>query len=138
MIEFTVPGSPVAKGRPRFSTRAGIARTYTPAKTARHERLVRQHAAAAFPAPLTGALRLEVLTYHAMPQRLTKAAKQAALLGALRPSTRPDADNMLKAVSDALNGVAYADDAQLVEVECRKFYALEPKTIVRVRQLEVV
>lgn len=128
MIEFVVPGDPVAKGRPRF-TRAGHA--YTPDKTTSHERRIQAVAREHFPSPLPGALRLEVISFHAIPQSLRKAEKAAALLGSRRPATRPDADNICKLVADALNGLAYADDNQIVELEARKFYGLEPRTVVR-------
>lgn len=129
MIEFIVPGVPVAKGRPRF-TRAG--RTYTPAATARHERTVREYAQAHFPMPLEGALRLEVISFHAIPKSLPTAEKQAALRGMRRPATRPDADNICKLVADALNGIAYTDDNQIVELEALKYYGPTPQTVVRV------
>lgn len=41
-----------------------------------------------------------------------------------RPDKKPDIDNILKIVLDGLNGVAYADDKQVIEVRCRKFYSV--------------
>lgn len=129
MIEFVVLGTPIAKGRPRF-TRAG--RTYTPKATTQHEHQVRTAAAERFPFPLSGALRLEVIAFMPIPRSLPKAEREAALLGMKRPATRPDADNIAKLIADALNGLAYQDDNQIVELEARKFYGVEPRTIVRV------
>jgi Holliday junction resolvase RusA-like endonuclease len=47
-----------------------------------------------------------------------------------QPVTRPDWDNLSKAVCDALNGVAYRDDSQLVDVHVSKSYGDEPKTVI--------
>lgn len=132
MIEFTVSGDPVAKGRPRFSTRGGFVRTHTPAKTREHEKAVRLCADQATDEPLQGPLRVEVWSFHPIPQSFTKARKQAAQDATLRPTTRPDVDNVLKLVCDALEGVAYENDSQVVEMEARKFYSSFPRTVVRI------
>ena len=132
MIEVIVPGIPVAKGRPRFARRGKFVSTYTPQKTESHEGVVAYCAQQAISEPLTGSLRLEVTSFHPIPASLSKAAKVAAASGERRPATRPDADNILKLVCDALIGIAYADDNQLVEIEARKFYALVPRTVIRV------
>lgn len=133
MIEFTIPGSPVAKGRPRFARIGGFVRAYTPKETADHEDFVAECARRHFPEPLSGALRVEVILFMPMPKRLRKADKQAALLGSFRPvSSRSDVDNHAKAVLDGLQGVAYKNDCAVVELEVRKFYGLDPRTIVKV------
>ena len=135
VITFTVPGIPIAKGRPRFAMRKGIPRTYTPKDTAAHERTVASCGRLACRTPLEGALRLEVRSYHPIPKTLTVAAKQAVANGTRRPATRPDADNVLKLVADALNGICYKDDNQLVEVICRKYYGVVPCTVVTICEI---
>lgn len=135
MIEFTIPGSPVAKGRPRFARRGTFVATYTAKPTAAHERVVAACARLAFSAPLTGSLRLEVDSYHAIPKNLSKAAKQAAANGQTRPARRPDVDNIAKLILDGCNGIVYADDNQVVELQARKFYAAVPRTVVRVGEI---
>ncbi|WP_163360796.1 RusA family crossover junction endodeoxyribonuclease, partial [Klebsiella aerogenes] len=49
--------------------------------------------------------------------------KTAALLGLLKPTSKPDIDNLLKAVADGMNGIVYADDAAIVSFSCSKVYA---------------
>jgi Holliday junction resolvase RusA-like endonuclease len=47
--------------------------------------------------------------------------------GELRPVKKPDMDNVLKVVADALNSVAYRDDTQIVDCQLRKFYDKQPR-----------
>lgn len=53
--------------------------------------------------------------------------------GTVRPSRKPDVDNVLKAVLDALNGVAYKDDSRVVHVAASKFYSNDPKIVIRIK-----
>ena len=52
--------------------------------------------------------------------------------GELHPTKKPDADNIGKIVADALNGVAYQDDAQIILLQIRKTYSEEPRVVVTV------
>lgn len=127
-ISLVIPGPPVAKGRPRISTRGGFARAYTPAKTVAYEGLVAMagHEAMAGRAPIEGALRLGMVATFQVPASWSKKKTAAALEGAVRPAGRPDADNILKAIGDGLNGVVWRDDAQIVEVSLSKRYGAVP------------
>lgn len=110
-----IPGAPVAKGRPRMA-RQGTA--YTPAKTRRYEDVVRQLAAAARPPLFEGPVRVTVIATIEPPRSWSKR-KTAAHLG--RPHCqRPDADNLAKAVTDALNRIVWHDDAQIWSLTVRK------------------
>ena len=131
MIEFTVPGIPVPKGRPRF----GKGRTYTPADTVAAERTVAIYARRACRKPLTGALYLDVMFFMPIPKSFTKAQRRSIDAGMLRPATKPDASNLLKTVEDAMNRIVYADDNQLVSVAAGKWYSDNPRTKVEVGQL---
>ena len=132
MIEFTVPGIPVPKGRPRF----GKGRTYTPADTVAAERTVAIYARRACRKPLTGPLRLGVVFYVPIPKDSTKARFAARLSGSERPITKPDLDNYLKLVLDACNRIVYADDNQVVEIVATKWYSDKPNTLVTVEPIE--
>lgn len=132
MIEFTIPGSPVPKGRPRFARVGGFVRAYTPRATSDAEQAIAECAQRHLNGPMSGSLRVEVLCLLPIPKSLPKAAKRDALLGRVRPAKKPDADNLAKLVLDGLNGVAWDDDSQIVELEVRKFYALEPRTVVKI------
>lgn len=138
-IEFEVPGEPRGKGRPRFSNRGGFVKTYTPSETAAYENLVRlayrekcDHVA--FEQGV--AVDLRVIAYMRIPASASKRKQSAMLSGEIRPTKRPDSDNILKAVLDGLNGVAYHDDAQIVDVQIRRFYSDNPRLAVKIQSLE--
>lgn len=133
-VRFTVPGEPQGKGRPRFS-RFGPVRTFTPDKTAVYENLIKleyqaQAGGARFP---DGAvLGISVTAYYAIPKRASRKARQQMLAGLILPTKKPDWDNIGKAVADALNGIAYHDDAQIAEGTVRKAYGDEPRLEVEI------
>ena len=52
--------------------------------------------------------------------------------GKIRPTKKPDADNIMKAVADALNGIAYKDDSQIVNVTIAKWYSDTPRVEVAI------
>ena len=125
-ISITVPGEPVAKARPRFTKNGHV---YTPKKTAVYEQVIGLHARAAMKGKkiLTGAIKMSVTAYMPIPQSWSRTQKAKAMSGALRHTKRPDSDNLCKAVQDALNGIIYADDAQIYEVHILKRYGI-PRT----------
>jgi Holliday junction resolvase RusA-like endonuclease len=127
-IEFTVPGAPVAKGRARAFIRAGHIAHYTPDKTARYENLVRlaaQQAMGGRP-PQQGALALALVAHMPVPASWSQKKHQAAHLGKVFHTGRPDLDNIVKAVTDGCNGVLWHDDAQVVSVHAVKRYGAAP------------
>ena len=117
MIEFTISCAAIGKGRPRV-TRHG---TYTPQKTRDYEQLVRLCFQRSRCAPVTDrgrALGATLTAIFRVPDSCS-AKKKRELMG--KPYTKkPDADNLAKAILDALNGVAYPDDAQIVKLTVRK------------------
>lgn len=139
MITFTIPGEPVAKGRPRATTVGGHARMYTPAKTAAYEQLVAVYASAAMKnAPLLEhPVRLHLGIYCKVPGSWSKKRRADALAGIERPAKAPDIDNIVKALADGMNGVVWIDDAQIVELTCSKWYAIEPYVNVNVASADM-
>ncbi len=137
-IRFTVPGEPQGKGRPRIGKIGQHARMFTPAKTVAYEGLVAHAAqqAMAGSAPLDGACRIELDVLCTVPASWSQRKQRDALAGLIRPTKKPDADNVLKAVCDGLNGVAWKDDVQAVEVVLRKAYGITPGVHVRLTALE--
>lgn len=122
-VQFTVPGVPVAKGRPRLGTIKGQARAFTPAKTRAYESEVRHYAAEAMRgrALIEGPVAVDVTAYLPIPKSMTK--RDRACIGAtVFPTTRPDVDNYLKSALDALNGVVIRDDAQVMQAVAAKVY----------------
>lgn len=132
-MKIIVDYPPVPKGRPRF-TRSGIA--YTPSNTRQYEDIVRLYARTAKICALTGDIRAVICFYMPIPKNWSKRKKQLAVNGEIRPSVKPDLDNLCKAVLDALNGgIAYHDDKQLVELHLSKMYSDHPRTEIELEEL---
>ena len=125
-ITVTVPGDPVAKGRPRF-TRTG--QSYTPAKTKKFENLVRLAYSLQQPDrdPAEGPIELTVRAYFSIPKSWSKKKQAEAATEQMKKISKPDLDNCLKAVQDGLNGVAWLDDAQVTDTHMSKRYSLKPR-----------
>ena len=129
---FTIPGEPVAKARPRV-TRAGI--TYTPAKTVNYETLVKELFCVAYPdhRPVDVPVRMLLKAYFGIPASWSKKKQQAALDGSIRPTKKPDIDNIIKTM-DALNGIAWRDDSQVVHVTASKYYSDRPRLEIQIQE----
>jgi len=123
MVSFTVYVAPVAKARPRVSMRHGRAFAYTPKKSADYERLIAKQCPMA---PIEGPLALNLQFGIPIPASWSKRKKADALSGVIRPTSRPDIDNYVKAVMDAVNGLAYHDDAQVVSLFAKLIYSETP------------
>ncbi len=83
-----------------------------------------------------GNVRVNIKAYYKIPKATTKEKRGLIERGLLKPAVKPDIDNVIKAILDGLNGVAYHDDNQVVYVDGEKFYADEPCVIVEVRPYE--
>lgn len=131
MICFTVIGKPQGKARPRFDSRRKI--TYTPEKTKSYEALVRTsyRAQCRNELPLKGAVKAEIIAYFPIPKSAKKAEREEMQAGTRKPTTKPDMDNIIKAILDALNGYAYKDDAAVVKVVAEKKYSTTPRVTVK-------
>lgn len=136
-FSFVIPGTPVAKARPRVTTVNGFARAYTPTKTTNYESLVAISAQSAGCPMFDGAVCVEVLAYWPCPEsRKTKRVP--------RPeewkTTKPDVDNIAKGICDGLNGVAWADDKQVAWLTVKKLTAAQgdkPRCDVSIKTLEL-
>jgi Holliday junction resolvase RusA-like endonuclease len=141
MIEFTVYGEPVAQGRPRFSTHGGFVKAYDPAKSGDYKKFVKLAAMEfAPPALLEGPIKMKLIVYRTMPGYLSKVPKKAAAAeaGEILPTSKPDVDNYLKGVKDALKGVIWKDDSQVVEVYALKRYSARPRIELKIIELAVL
>ncbi len=117
-----MPGEPQGKGRPRF----GKGRVYTPARTVSYETALAWEGKRIFGgSPLIGPLHVKVQAYFYIPGSWPRMKREAAAAGKIPHETKPDCDNVLKML-DALNGVAWVDDCQIVKVEIAKHYSLSP------------
>ena len=123
IVNFEVPGDPVPKGRPRFARRGQFVQTYTDSKTIEYETHVALKARQAIGATkhLEGALNVFLYLRYAVPPSYSKKRRQACLAGEEYPK-RQDLDNCYKSITDAMNGIVYLDDSQIVEAHIRKVY----------------
>lgn len=135
-ISFFVPGQPVAKGRP-IAGRGFNGRTTlrTPEKTANYENLVALTAMQALHSPMDGPLELGLTVGVQIPNSVSKKRQAAMADGRIAPTKKPDLDNIVKAICDGMNGIAYRDDAQIVALTVRKVYAISPGVSVELRVL---
>jgi Holliday junction resolvase RusA-like endonuclease len=133
MIKFTVYGEPVAQGRPRFSTQGGFTRAYDPKKSSDFKQYVRLVASENAPSELLSEeLQLTVDVYRTIPKSFSKKKTEMAKSGALRPTSKPDVDNYVKGIKDALNKVIWKDDSQIVSLTVRKWYSDKPRIEIEV------
>lgn len=136
-VSFTVPGSPVGKGRPRIGRVGAHSRMFTPHKTAAYEGLVAhagQQAMAGRPL-IEGAVSVVMDIRLEVPASWSKKKKSAALAGLEHPTKKPDADNVIKAIFDGLNGVVWRDDVQAVVLVVRKRFAPVPGVNVEIEEI---
>ena len=126
IAQFSIPGTPVAWAR------AGKARggfSYTPAKQRNYGEIVRFAASEAMAgrAPVEGPVGLFVRLSLPIPASWSNKKQAEAATGNIRPAKKPDWDNAGKIISDALNGIVYRDDAQIVEARVSKHFDLTPR-----------
>ena len=140
-IDFMVEGEPKGKERPRFANNGQRLSVYTPEKTQAYETQIKfayyeQCSNAKFTEE--SQLELFVKAYYKIPQNTSKKKKQTMLSGEIRPTKKPDGDNILKAVADALNGVCYKDDKCLIKMSIEKFYSDVPRIEVVVQEAVII
>lgn len=132
-IKFTVEGLPVAKARPRV-TRYG---TYTPAKTKNYEELVQYSFKSQCKCGvLEGPLEIAIEFYMYIPKSTSKKRRRLKNNKEILPTKRPDFDNLTKSITDALNGLAFKDDNQIVVAHIYKYYSDDPRAVVRIETIK--
>lgn len=137
-VSFTVPGKPVGKGRPRAATRGKHVTLYTPEATAAYESTVALAASQAMAdQPLIlGPVDVLMRILLPVPASWSQKKQREALAGAIVPTTKPDMDNVVKAVFDAINGVVWHDDTQVADLRVQRRYGATPGVSVVVMTLE--
>lgn len=132
-VVLIVDTEPQGKARPRFDSRSH--RTYTPTKTIKYEWTIREEWRRRYPdrPPLLGDVSVEIIARFKMPSSWSKKKKMQTILTPCRK--RPDTDNIAKAVLDALNGTAYDDDAQVVQLKVSKVWGLIGSVEIRISEV---
>ncbi len=139
MRKFEVMGTPVAKGRPKFARRGNFVSTYTPEKTVNYENLVQFSYLEQYKdfEPMEGYLKIEIVCLMPIVKSTSKKNRQLMLERKILPDKKPDADNMMKSITDSLNGIAYKDDSQIVEAHIYKYYAEQPQAVVMISNIDI-
>jgi Holliday junction resolvase RusA-like endonuclease len=134
-ITFSLSGDPQGKGRARAFVRHGHVGHYTPEKTRTYEGMIRTAAmdAMAGLAPVDVPVEITLSAIFAVPASWSEKKRQAAIRGEIKPAKKPDIDNVIKAWTDAMNGVVFRDDALIVKGSFAKAYGPQALVAVTVR-----
>ena len=124
-ITLTVPGEPKGKQRPRWHKFG----TYTPKETVNYEAYIKELFAIKYPefVPLESTLAMLLKIYLSIPSSASNKKKELMKKNEIKPGKRPDIDNVLKAVCDALEKLAYKNDSQFVSIFTIKEYSERPR-----------
>lgn len=134
LVAFTIPGRPRGKQRARS---ADGQRPYTPPET----RAAEKEIAALFlqacdsRTPLTGPVALTIVAVFAIPIGWPAGLRHQAARGLVPCTSKPDRDNIEKLICDALNGLAWCDDAQIADGPVTKRYGAPARTEVVIESL---
>ena len=141
-VRFELPGVPRALERNRHrivTTKAGgqFVANYLPAQSRAEQGAVRLFAQRAMSgrAPLDGPVELCMTAFMPVPASWSKRKQAQALAGTVRPTSKPDASNILKNIEDGLRGICVHDDSQIVAVHVWKFYSERPRVVMELRCL---
>ena len=123
-MNYVVEGTPVGKGRPKFARRGKFVSTYTPTKTRTYEDTIKVAARQAMTIePLQTPVTVFVYISVPIPASYSKKRKEACLSGFEKPMKKPDIDNVLKCFLDAMTGIVYVSDVQVITVHMTKVYS---------------
>lgn len=126
MYEFKVYGKIKGKARPRFARCGRGVRTYTPKDTVKYEDTIAEAFVNKYGIVLTDKpFKIEINAYFQPTKSTSKKLRDKMLAGEILPTKKPDCDNIMKAVLDALEDIVYYNDKQIVSVSLCKMYAEE-------------
>ena len=136
-ITFALTGPPEGKARARSVRSKGSIRHYTPTATRSYEDLIRHYASQEMKGrePTIQPVSMTLTAVFEVPRSWSKAKRAMALNNNLRPTGKPDLDNIYKAFADGMNHVVYRDDSQIVHSVFAKVYGVEPRVVVTVKPL---
>lgn len=139
IVNLTIPGKPVGKGRPRFRRIGKGVMAYTPETTIEYEKRIRmlyleEYGKENFEGKTVS---VEITAFFSPPKSTPKKQRMNMLRGCIFPSKKPDADNIAKIVLDALNGVAYEDDSQVINLSVQKRYSEEARVFVHIEEFAI-
>lgn len=138
MIRIEIPGPAVPQGRPRATVVYGHVKLYDPAKSRAYKQTVAIYARQAMGQrlPTKRAVSCRLRIYRQIPASDSRHKRDLKASGFIRPTVKPDLDNVFKAVTDACTGIVWHDDNQIVEAHIVKQYSDRPRAILEVEELE--
>ena len=131
LVKLTIPGVPFGKERPKFTSRGKFGKAVTPEKTVNYETFVKLLYNEKY-----GKLSFEADEPLKITIRAFMQQKELMRQGVLRPTKRPDWDNIGKIIGDALNAIAYPDDKQIVESHIVKFFDENPRVEIEIENID--
>ena len=134
-VSFVIPTHPTGKGRPRLCSSGSV---FTPSRTKYYENFIKgcyieQCGDVSFG---DKSIVLYIKAYSEPLSKFKKEERKNALLNLIKPTSKPDVDNILKAILDALNEVAYNDDRYIYKIVVERYYSDEPRTEVEITDEE--
>ena len=138
-VRFTIPGKPFGKQRPRVVNRGKFSTAYTPKESVQYENLVKlyyEQAAHGEMFPEDAMLDVRIFAFYEIPKSTSRKRRADMLANKIRPTKKPDFDNIGKIICDSLNLVAYHDDSSVVDAQVRKFYSEQPRVVVSIKTIK--
>lgn len=132
--EFEVPGTIKGKGRPRVNSYTGM--IYTPTTTKDYEQLVEQYFLLKYKKfkPFEGRLSVNIIATFNIPKSTKKCEAEKMLQNEISPTKKPDIDNIVKIILDAMNKFAFKDDTQITKLTVEKKYGEEEKVYIEIEE----
>lgn len=131
LICFSIEKPPIPQKQTRFVMRGKYPRAYDPSKEDLNE--IKWQAQFHAPKePFTGPIDLDISFYLPIPKSTSGIKSRQMKANIIKHIKKPDIDNLAYLVTNALKGIIYADDSQIVKQTCSKFYSDTPRTIIKV------
>lgn len=138
---FNVPGPPQGKARARtfYNPKINKMSSITPEKTVLYENLIKQCYLDSYMADKrymdNEPLEMEITAIYDVPMSVSNKRRDRMLKSVEYPTKKPDIDNIAKVVCDALNGIAYKDDKQIVSLKLAKRYGQLPMLVIDINKV---
>ena len=134
-VFLVVPGKPLAKQRARWSGHY----LYSPKETVGFETYIKEMFVISYPdfILLEGALRMTITAYMIIPKSTSKKRAKLMVERVIRPDKKPDWDSLGRIASDALEGLAYKNDSQIVTGIVHKWYAIRPRLEIEITRARI-